>query len=112
MLICYPRLRLNLNLIMTDASVLDCGIGGGGYYFQKPSGESETDNFYFTIGYAQKVDWFAFLLALIIQSLLFSKGHNFNKSFINFSALFVYLGLIIFLLMVVSEYSLSLSKSF
>ncbi len=58
------------------------------------------------------IDWFAFLLALIIQSLLFSKGHNFNKSFINFSALFVYLGLIIFLLMVVSEYSLSLSKSF
>ena len=58
------------------------------------------------------VDWCAFLLALIIQILLFSKGHNFNKSFINFSALFVYLGLIIFLIMVVSEYSLSLGKSF
>ena len=51
-------------------------------------------------------------LALIIQILLFGKGHNFNKSFINFSALFVYLGLIIFLVVVVSEYSLSLSKSF
>ena len=58
------------------------------------------------------IDWSAFFLALIIQILLFSKGHNFNKSFINFSALFVYLGLIIFLVVVVSEYSLSLSKSF
>ena len=58
------------------------------------------------------IDWIAFFLALIIQVLLFSKGHNFNKSFINFSALFVYFGLIIFLVMVVSEYSLSLSKSF
>jgi len=58
------------------------------------------------------IDWTAFFLALIIQILLFSKSHNFNKSFINFSALFVYLGLIIFLIMVVSEYSLSLSKSF
>ena len=58
------------------------------------------------------IDWSAFFLALIIQILLFSKGHNFNKSFINFSALFVYLGLIIFLIIVVSEYSLSLSKSF
>ena len=58
------------------------------------------------------IDWTAFFLALIIQILLFSKGHNFNKSFINFSALFVYLGLIIFLVMVISEYSLSLSKSF
>ena len=58
------------------------------------------------------IDWTAFFLALIIQILLFSKGHNFNKSFINFSALFVYLGLIIFLVMVVSEYSLSLKNSF
>ncbi len=57
------------------------------------------------------IDWTAFFLTLIIQILLFSKGHNFNKSFINFSALFVYLGLIIFLIMVVSEYSLSFSKS-
>jgi len=58
------------------------------------------------------IDWSAFFLALIIQVLLFSKGHNFNKLFINFSALFVYFGLIIFLVMVVSEYSLSIKKSF
>ncbi len=58
------------------------------------------------------IDWMAFFIALIIQILLFSKGHNFNKSFINFSALFVYSGLVIFLIMVISEYYLSLSNSF
>ena len=42
------------------------------------------------------IDWIAFFLALMIQVLLFSRGHNFNKSFISFSALFVYFGLIIF----------------
>ena len=26
------------------------------------------------------IDWFAFFLALMIQVLLFSRGHNFNKS--------------------------------
>ena len=58
------------------------------------------------------IDWIAFFLALMIQIFLFSKGHNFNKSFINFSALFVYFGLIIFLIMVISEYHLSINKKF
>ena len=58
------------------------------------------------------IDWIAFFLALMIQVLLFSRGHNFNKSFISFSALFVYFGLIIFLIMVISEYHLSINKKF
>ena len=58
------------------------------------------------------LDWIAFFLALMIQIFLFSKGHNFNKSFINFSALFVYFGLIIFLIIVLSEYALSIGNSF
>ncbi len=58
------------------------------------------------------IDWCAFLLALTIQVLLFSKGHNFNKLFINISALIVYFGLIIFLVMVISEYYLSIRNSF
>ena len=49
------------------------------------------------------IDWIAFFLALMIQVLLFSRGHNFNKSFISFSALFVYFGLIIFLIILISE---------
>ena len=57
------------------------------------------------------IDWIAFFLALMIQIFLFSKGHNFNKSFINFSALFVYFGLIIFLIIVLSEYALSIGNS-
>ncbi len=58
------------------------------------------------------VDWSAFFIALLVQALLFSKGHNFNKIFISFSALFVYAGLIIFLIIVISEYHLSISKEF
>ena len=58
------------------------------------------------------IDWVAFFLALLIQVLLFSKGHNFNRSFINFSSLFVYTGLIIFLIMVISEYHLSIFNKF
>ena len=58
------------------------------------------------------IDWCAFFLALIIQVLLFSRGHNFNKLFINFSALFVYSGLIIFLIVVISEYYLSINDRF
>ena len=54
------------------------------------------------------IDWIAFFLALIYNL----RGHNFNKSFINFSALFVYFGLIIFLIMVISEYHLSINKKF
>ena len=58
------------------------------------------------------IDWSSFFLSLLIQVFLFSKGHNFNKSFINFSAIFVYSGLIIFLITVTSEYHLSISKAF
>ncbi len=56
------------------------------------------------------IDWIAFLIALIFQVFLFRKGHNFNRFFINFSALTVYLGLIIFSIVVISEYSLSIKN--
>ncbi len=49
------------------------------------------------------IDWIAFLFTLLIQYWLFSKGQSVNRSFINFSALFVYLGLIIFLIIIISE---------
>ena len=56
------------------------------------------------------IDWIAFLIALIFQVFLFRKGHNFNRFFINFSALTVYLGLILFSIVVISEYSLSIKN--
>ena len=48
------------------------------------------------------IDWFAFTFSLILQVFLFSRSHAFNKLFINFSAMIVYLGLSFFLIFIVS----------
>ena len=58
------------------------------------------------------IDGIAFLFTLLVQYLLFSKGQSANRSFINFSALFVYLGLIIFLILIISENFNEVSNSF
>ena len=42
------------------------------------------------------IDWSAFFISIISQFFLFSIGMNFNKKLIKFSALAVYLGMIIF----------------
>ncbi len=42
------------------------------------------------------IDGFAFIIAIFLQVLLFSKGMNFNRKLINFSALVVYSGMILF----------------
>ena len=57
------------------------------------------------------IDYVALILSLVIQYIFFSKGISRNKSFINFSAFFVYFGLIIFLIMIVAENYNELSKS-
>ena len=57
------------------------------------------------------IDYVALILSLAIQYIFFSKGISRNKSFINFSAFFVYFGLIIFLIMIVAENYNELSKS-
>ena len=49
------------------------------------------------------IDWFSLIFALWIQYLLFNNGQRFIKKIINFSALFVYLGLTIFFVMLISE---------
>ena len=58
------------------------------------------------------VDWFSLIFAIIFQFFLFTNGHSFNKLFINFSAIFVYLGLILFLAVLTSQYSKDLFDSF
>jgi len=58
------------------------------------------------------IDGVAFLFTLLIQYWLFSKGQLVNKSFINFSALFVYFGLILFLVIIISENFNEVSNSF
>ena len=49
------------------------------------------------------IDWTAFIFAILLQFFLFSRGHSFNKLFINFSAMFVYFGLSLFLIITVLE---------
>ena len=49
------------------------------------------------------IDWLSLIISLWIQYYLFSKGQKFLKSFINFSAYFVYIGLVLFLIIIISE---------
>jgi NCS1 family nucleobase:cation symporter-1 len=58
------------------------------------------------------IDWSAFVFAIILQFFLFSRGHHFNKLFINFSAMIVYFGLSLFLIIVISENYNGVSQSF
>jgi len=46
------------------------------------------------------IDWVSFVFTIILQALMFSKGHQFNRSIIRFSAVTVYLGMLIFFLVV------------
>ncbi len=58
------------------------------------------------------IDWFSLILTLLFQFYLFSKGHEINRFLIKFAAIFVYLGLIIFLIIIVSENLNALINSF
>ncbi len=57
------------------------------------------------------IDGAALIFTLVLQYLLFSKGQSRNKTFINFSALFVYFGLILFLIIIISENYNELTES-
>jgi len=58
------------------------------------------------------IDWFSLIFAFWIQYLLFSNGQRLTKAIINFSALFVYLGLIIFFMILISENYNEIKNSF
>jgi len=49
------------------------------------------------------IDWFSLIFALWIQYLLFSNGQRLIKAIINFSTMLVYLGLVIFFMILISE---------
>ena len=57
------------------------------------------------------LDWFSLLITFIFQFYLFTKGPEANRLFIKFSAIFVYFGLIIFFIMVVTENYSDIVKS-
>ncbi len=46
------------------------------------------------------IDWFAIIFSMIFQGILFSRGMNFNKKLINFSAMTVYFGMLFFFLLI------------
>ena len=46
------------------------------------------------------IDWISIIISIFLQTFLFSKGMNFNRILIRFSALAVYLGMIMFFLIV------------
>ena len=46
------------------------------------------------------IDWISFVFTIILQVFLFSKSHQFNRTIIRFSAVTVYLGMLIFFLTV------------
>ena len=46
------------------------------------------------------IDWVAFTFTIILQALVFSRSHQFNRSIIKFSAITVYSGMLIFFLVV------------
>ena len=58
------------------------------------------------------IDWISFSLAIFLQVFLFSINHNFNRLFINTSAILVYIGMIIFLGLILSENSKYVYESF
>ena len=58
------------------------------------------------------IDWLSFLSALIFQFYLFKQGQNFIKYILNFSAWFVYLGLMIFIIIVAGENSKEIISAF
>ena len=52
------------------------------------------------------IDWTSFIITILLQLFLFSKSHQFNKIFINFSAIAVYFGMISFaIVLILSEYN-------
>ena len=57
------------------------------------------------------IDFLSLILCLIIQFILFTKTAGFNKNFIKFSSIIIYVGLIIFLIIIISENYVALISS-
>ena len=58
------------------------------------------------------IDWFSFVFAIFFQIYLFRKGQIFNKIIINISAIFVYIGLILFCAIIASTNLVDVVDSF
>ena len=58
------------------------------------------------------IDWFSFIFALIFQFYLFKQGQTYIKYILNFSAWFVYVGLIVFVIILAGENSKEIISAF
>ena len=58
------------------------------------------------------IDWFALIFTFWFQYLLFSKDQHLTKKLIKFSGIFVYFGLFLFLIMIISEYGVVVFNRF
>ena len=58
------------------------------------------------------IDWISIFITILIQIYLFSKSHKFNKLFINFSALTVYFGILLFAVVIILYDFEYVSKAF
>ncbi len=58
------------------------------------------------------IDWVSFVFTILIQYFLFSSGQKFIRNFINFSALFVYLGLLLFFIVLIADPELFVMDTF
>ena len=58
------------------------------------------------------IDWISFIFTIFIQYFLFSRGQKFIRNFINFSALFVYSGLLLFFIVLIADPELFVMDSF
>ena len=65
--------------------------------------------FYFSLNI---IDWGSFLFAIIFQIYLFRISQSFNKLFINFSAIIVYIGLVLFCVIIASTNLLDVTNAF
>ena len=57
------------------------------------------------------IDWFSLVISLIIQFIFFTNSSGFNKNFIKFSSILIYIGLITFLLIIFSKNYVALISS-
>ena len=58
------------------------------------------------------IDWVSFIFAITLQIYLFRKSQKFTKFFINFSAVFVYFGLLLFCLIIASTNLMDVTNIF
>ncbi len=58
------------------------------------------------------IDWFSFVVTLMLQFFLFKQSQNFIKYILNFSAWFVYTGLAVFIIVLAGENSREIISAF